>query len=251
MTTRSDPHTQPLTYPGDPIRVSGVLVGESFLPAPARDIQNVLADLDAIPLQRRSAVIAIGSNASKAQLIRKLRPQNPTVGPVPITCVRVQGLAAGVSAHVSRPGYIPATPIPAPGETASLVMAWLDSDQLTLMDETEPNYDRCLIDPRRFPVEFDTAEIDLSPMQWIYVSKHGYLVGDDGNAWRLSPQRELIGMLLSRSAALRHLAGSTPQTFISAMRNPDARDRVRELFRKEFQVRTHGPWATRAFDGKR
>jgi hypothetical protein len=85
-------------------------------------------------------VIAVGSNGSPAQLHRKLAGRTGVL--VPMTYVAVGGLVPGVSAHVSRPGYVPATPVLLPGATGRLVLLWLDDAQLAAVDATEPNYHR-------------------------------------------------------------------------------------------------------------
>jgi hypothetical protein len=176
------------------------------------------------PAAQRTPVLAVGSNASPAQVRRKMA--NATLPTrVPITAVRVHGLAVGVSAHVSRPGYLPATPVPDPAAESELWMVWLDSAALAAMDATEPNYHRVRLSSR-YPVH-------LTPGQpvtdgWVYLSRHGHLLNAAGEPRRLTDQATLITALLAEVPALRALAGTTPQQWIERTRDPDARETIRD-----------------------
>ena len=148
----------PLTYPGTPpwrpaivVTDAAVLVleprsdaslGEWLLRTDAgtdertvtgprgMPLDDYLRDTDSLPMASLTPVLAVGSNASPAQLRRKLANAGlPTL--VPVTAVTVRGLAVGVSAHVSRPGYLPATPVPGTGVESSLWVVWLDEASLT------------------------------------------------------------------------------------------------------------------------
>jgi hypothetical protein len=196
---------------------------------PRLGVDDVLAELGVAPLRRRTPVIAVGSNASPAQLRAKLGPARLVV---PLTRTRTHGIAVGVSAHVSRPGYVPATPVPAPGEFATLFALWLDEEQLAVMDATEPNYDRV---PLRVPVADAADGAGIDGCQ-VYVSKHGHLLSADGMGRRLLPQRQLISSLLAESRALRELAGSTPESWIERMRSTEHRADVRRLWIREGRV---------------
>jgi hypothetical protein len=171
-------------------------------------------------------VLAVGSNASPAQLRRKLNSAGlPTL--VPITAVRVRGLAVGVSAHVSRPGYLPATPIPSAGAVSDLWVLWLDEAALAAVDATEPNYERVLL-PDRCPVRLTTGQ--PVPECWVYLSRHGYLLNEAGEPRRLTDQPTLISALLAEIPALPPLAGTTPREWIERTRDVAVRDAIREVF---------------------
>jgi hypothetical protein len=249
--TGIDPLTAPLTYPGVPPWRPAVLVtdqevlslqplGDAPLGAwivrarPAGDtsgpsgppdmpLDEYLQDAGGSPAVLRAPVLAVGSNASPAQIRRKLANADlPTQ--VPITAVRVRGLAVGVSAHVSRPGYLPATPVPDPAAESELWMVWLDTAALAAVDATEPNYHRVRLSSR-YPVH-------LTPGQpvtdgWVYLSRHGHLLNTGGEPRRLTDQATLITALLTEVPALQRLAGTTPQQWMEQTRDPGVRDAIR------------------------
>jgi hypothetical protein len=253
--TGIDPLTAPLTYPGVPPWRPAVLVtdrevldlqplraapvGEWTVRAGDSDVEasgisglqdlpldRFLRDAGGAPVAQRTPVLAVGSNASPAQIRRKMaNAALPTQ--VPITAVRVHGLAVGVSAHVSRPGYLPATPVADPAAESELWMVWLDSAALAALDATEPNYHRLRLSSR-YPVH-------LTPGQpvtdgWVYLSRHGHLLNAAGQPRRLTDQATLITALLAEVPALRALAGTTPQQWIERTRDPGLRDTIRDHF---------------------
>jgi hypothetical protein len=232
------PLDAPLTYPGPVPEAPAVLVTRDDLteaePGPAppgrwltdgRALDDVLAGLDAAPIGARHPVVAIGSNASPAQLRRKFVEANPVI---PMARARVGGIVAGLSAHVSRPGYIAATPVRCRGEVSDLFVTWLDDDELRILDKTEPNYDRIRL-PRAHPVELPGGRPLVEP--WIYVSHHGYLTDPRGNPRRLSGQRELIESLLAEVPGLTGLAGADVREWLQRTRDESVREQIRELFR--------------------
>ncbi|MCO5997178.1 hypothetical protein [Actinoallomurus rhizosphaericola] len=180
-------------------------------------------------MAERRPVLAIGSNASPAQLVRKLARWMRVV--VPMTYARVSGLTAGASAHVSRPGYVPAVPVLSPGASAELIVLWLDDEQLTAVDRTEPNYHRT-----RLPASV-TAELPgRGPFSChLYAGRHGCLTGEDGTPIRLAGQAELLTGLLAASPRLARLTGArTPEEFVARARaDARLRDEVRRLWRDE------------------
>ncbi|NED97350.1 hypothetical protein G1H11_18800 [Phytoactinopolyspora alkaliphila] len=231
-----DPQSEPLTYPGRPVPGTGVILGDAFHQVNAAELDGLLRVEGGVPLSERTPVLAVGSNASPAQLRRKLPAQPPRRLVLPITAVDVGNLAPGVSAHVSRPGYVPATPVAAPGETSRLVVVWLDTSQLRAMDATEPNYDRTALPADRFPVRHETGAPSACSCE-VYVSHHGCLTDRSGAVRRLEPQSVLIQSLLAGSPALRELAGETPESFVCVMRrDPSARQKARRLFITEGRV---------------
>ncbi|NRQ39558.1 hypothetical protein HII36_48180 [Nonomuraea sp. NN258] len=240
---RDDPMARPLTYPGRLPGTSGVLVGDRFVPlrpvagapperwrADRERLGDLLGRLGRAPMTARHPVVAVGSNASPAQLRRKYagRPAGPVL---PMTLAVVPGLAPGVSAHVSRWGYVPAAPIEAPGESWRLFVLWPDDDELAALDATEPNYLRLPLPSRSGPVTAESGA-PLPPCS-VYVGRHGCLAGADGRARRLTGQAELIQALLDESPALRALCGGTPADFLAAVRETATREAARALFRAE------------------
>ncbi|EFL23169.1 conserved hypothetical protein, partial [Streptomyces himastatinicus ATCC 53653] len=127
------PAEVPLIYPGRPVTTPTLLTGGELHP------------LDLTLLERyrqRHPVIAVGSNASPAQLHYKLsRPGHPAT--VPMVPVLVHGIAVGCSAHIGRYGYVASAPYGDPAARTPLVVSWLDDAQLDAVDRTEvPNYQR-------------------------------------------------------------------------------------------------------------
>jgi hypothetical protein len=237
-----DPIAAPLTYPGAAPDGPAVLVTEVSVldvrpsrTAPlgewrvrlgddeGRPLDQVLGEREAVPMASRVPVLAVGSNAAPAQVRRKLATA------VPITAVSVNGLSVGVSAHVSTPGYVPATPILDPSaQNSPLWVTWLAPGELVTMDKTEPNYDR-------WPVP-GSCSVWLTSGQavagcWLYVSRHGHLIGPSGQPRKLIDQAGLISALLAECPGLAELAGTSPREWLSRVRDKRVRDDVRDLFR--------------------
>ena len=193
-----DPLHAPLTYPGHPPRPPAVLLigTDEFTVRPVRaaapgewlvrlgpdrpveptdtspPLDHVLREEAVAAVGQRTPVLSVGSNASPAQLRRKLASAGlRTV--VPMTAVRAHGLAVGVSAHVSTPGYVPATPVADPAAVSDLWVLWLDADAVRALDATEPNYQRMSV-PSRYPIRL-TSGVTV-PGCRMYVSRHGCLL---------------------------------------------------------------------------
>jgi hypothetical protein len=193
---------------------------------PRPPLDQYLQEAGCPPVTALTPVLAVGSNASPAQTRRKLAQAGlPTL--VPITAVTVRGLAVGVSAHVSRPGYLPATPVPDPDAVSNLWVVWLNPAALAAIDATEPNYDRVRLSAQR-PVQLVTGQ--PVPACWVYRSRHGYLVNQAGEPRHLTDQPTLISALLADLPALAELAGSTPQQWIERTRDAATRDTIRAAF---------------------
>lgn len=197
------PRDHPLSYPGVWPAGSGLLDGDELLP------------LDRLTHPGRTPVVAVGSNASPAQLRHKTAEFGVT-SPIPMVRARVTGIDIGVSAHVSRLGYVSASPVHAPAVTRELFVIWLDAEQLAMVDATEPNYDRVLLPAPDFRVELENGEALFDA--FAYVNHHGVLHHGDGVPRRHPGQRALITELLSKSPALRLLFGTTPEEFCARAR---------------------------------
>lgn len=217
------PLLEPLTYPGRWVDEATLLDGD------------VLRPLGDFPISAgRVPVLAIGSNGSPAQLSYKLR-QAGVSGQVPMLPVRVTGLSVGLSAHISRVGYVAASPFLAADATSTLLVTWLDEDQLTVVDSTElPNYWRVFLPSADVPV----ARLDGEPMPgggaFLYVNARGLLGRPDGSLRRSGEQRTVLAGLLAESARLRELFGQTPESWVERARE-DGQLAVRgsEVFRQE------------------
>ncbi|MCS0603898.1 hypothetical protein NX794_22185 [Streptomyces sp. LP11] len=203
------PRDHPLTYPGAWPDDSVLLHGDRLLP------------LEELARAGRTPVLAVGSNASPAQLRHKMA-EFGTDGPVPMTLAQVSGVEVGVSAHVSRMGYVSASPVRAPRTTTRLFVIWLDPAQLEVIDASEGvplphgNFRRAWLPAPDVRVEL--ADGGVLPGVFCYVNRHGVLRGDLGAPRRHPGQRELLAGLLRESAPLRELFGTTPETFSARSR---------------------------------
>ncbi|MEV4476152.1 hypothetical protein [Nonomuraea sp. NPDC049504] len=222
-----DPMAAPLTYPGRIPERSGVLDGDAYVPGEWRAAGELLAARGCAPLEARHRVVAVGSNAAPGQLRRKF--VNHGVRPVvPMALADVPGIAPGVSAHVSRWGYVPAAPVRTPGESSRLFVLWLDERQLAALDLTEPNYvRRPLTDP--LTLEDGTR----MPPPFVYEGRHGCLADGAGRPRRLTAQRPLIASLLDASAALRHVCGDTPEEFVENVRDDAVREAATRILQRQ------------------
>lgn len=247
-----DPVTSPLSYPGALPATHGLLADGCYLPLePHRHTGvgswKVAAEDGSLKLDvllerhgraaaaRRYPVLSLGSNAAPAQLRRKFGRQG-IEAIVPMVRARVSGIAQGISAHVGKAGYVPATGLSAPGRDAELFVAWLDDEELKAVDVTELNYDRVLLPGERFRVELPSGE-RLGACS-AYISKWGCLTDPAGRPWGLVSQRELLSALLAGSRALRELLGDTPEEFVrQAAADAAKRERARRIFQAEGWVR--------------
>jgi hypothetical protein len=234
-----DPIAHPLTYPGRLPPESGLLDGDRFLalrPGAAdgrpliggEPLDDVLRRRGSPGLADRHPMLAVGSNGSPAQVRRKLVTGGADAL-VPMTYVTARGLVSGVSAHVSRPGYVPAAPVLAPGTTGRFVVLWLDEEQLAVVDATEPNY-------RRIPLP---PEVTLDgPRPDVYAGRHGCLTDRHGTPFPLMAQDQLITALFADLPELARVTGADgPEEFAAKVSGDVAlRERVRSLWRREKRV---------------
>ncbi|MFS8199824.1 hypothetical protein ACLVWQ_14195 [Streptomyces sp. CWNU-52B] len=227
------PLDRPLVYPGVWPAESGVLDGDRLLP------------LTRLTFTDRVPVLAVGSNASPAQLRLKLRQYGLSSSRLPLVKARVTGLEIGVSAHVSTMGYVSASPFGAPGHTRDLFVTWLDAAQLAAVDESEgvtrPSgaYDRVPLPATGFRVELESGE-PLDDAQ-LYVNRHGVLHDGTGAARRHPGERRLLTELLAESPGLRKLFGSTPEEFCSRTRaDPRLAAEGTRLFAREGRTTASG-----------
>jgi hypothetical protein len=242
-----DPIAYPLTYPGRLPAESGLLDGDRFLALRERTgaspggwavddattLDDMLRSRGAPPLADRHPILAVGSNGSPAQLRRKLAGRASVL--LPLTYATVRGLVSGVSAHVSRPGYVPAAPVRVDGATGRLVVLWPDDAQLSVIDATEPNYHRLPL-PGTVTVSLD-GDAPLAGCR-LYAGRHGCLVDRNGGPFHLTGQAELVAGLLADLPVLGRLIGARDSGEFAARlrRDPELRERVRLLWRREGRV---------------
>ncbi len=190
-------------------------------------LDRVLGDEGVAPLDGRTLVVGVGSNAAPWLVLRKLHAAGAgTVVPF-VTCT-VTGIAVTHSAHVSAGGYIAMTPAGRPHGQVPLVAALLDAEQLAALDATEPNYERLLIDGERYPVHLDGGGRPTA--YHLYRSRHGVLCLD-GEPLPSMGQRDLHQRLFVDPDLAALVPGTTPDERLPALRTPAVQERVRALFR--------------------
>lgn len=204
------PRDHPLLYPGAWPRESGLLDGDRLLP------------LDDLVHEDRAPVLAVGSNASPGQLRHKMAESGIT-SPIPMVKARVTGVDVGVSAHVSRMGYVSASPFNSPDAVRELFVIWLDAEQLAVVDASEGvplpngNYGRAWLPASE--VRIDLADGVTLPGVYSYVNRHGVLHNGTVEPRTHPGQRALLTELLVESARLRELFGATPEEFCARARS--------------------------------
>jgi hypothetical protein len=125
---------------------------------------------DAEPdLSGRTAVLAYGSNASPAVLVRKLAAL-PDV-PLPLIYAELVDFDVVYSAHISPYGAVPATLQRSPGTHAPVHVAYATEEQLAALVSTEPNYElRELTGAELY------SELGEEPTSLLaFISRHGCL----------------------------------------------------------------------------
>ncbi|MCC5474345.1 hypothetical protein [Streptomyces barringtoniae] len=221
------PRDHPLTYPGAWPGDSGLLHGDRMFP-----LERLVYD-DRVP------VLAVGSNACPGQLRHKMA-EFGIDSPVPMVRSRVSGLEVGISAHVSRLGYVSASPVKSPRALRELFVIWLDRRQLEVIDASEPHFRRGWLPAPQVRIELpDGCALTGA---YAYVNRHGVL-HDGTGAPRRHPgdQRALLGELLVRSTPLRALFGVTPEEFCArARRDPELCARGTRLFAEQKWVTESG-----------
>ncbi|MFG3023440.1 hypothetical protein ACGFZQ_33665 [Streptomyces sp. NPDC048254] len=204
------PRDHPLTYPGIWPADSGLLDGDRLVP-----LDRLVHDDGRVP------VLAVGSNASPAQLQHKMA-ESGVSGPIPMVRTRVTGLDVGVSAHVSRLGYVSASPVRSPATVRELFVVWLDRHQLEVIDASEGvplpggNFGRAWLPVP--DVRVDLADGTTLNGVHAYVNRHGVLHDGTGIPRRHPGERALLTGLLAESGELRSLFGATPEEFCARAR---------------------------------
>ncbi|MFF9815551.1 hypothetical protein [Streptomyces sp. NPDC014006] len=202
------PRENPLLYPGVWPRDSGLLDGDRLLP------------LDRLVYDDRAPVLAVGSNACPGQLRHKM-DEFGISSPVPMVRARVTGVDIGVSAHVSRLGYVSASPVRSPSCVRDLFVVWFDTEQLTVIDASEGvplpdgNFRRAWLPAPDVRVEL--ADGRILPGVYSYVNRRGVLHNGDRAPRRHPGQRALLTELLA-SERWRELFGVTPEEFCARAR---------------------------------
>ena len=123
----------------------------------------------------RCPILAVGSNQSPEQLIRKFNGSN--LGPIPVIRARLKDFDIVYSPHVASYGSIPATLRHSPGTRVTLFVNWLTPAQVVRMHETEipaGNYHFGELDAIELQLDFGPAMTSA----YVYSSRRGSLTRD-------------------------------------------------------------------------
>jgi hypothetical protein len=163
----SDSFRHALSYPFEIPSRSYIVTGGRY---------EVVPDAAPSPdITGRRPVLALGSNQSPHQLIRKFKDRR--LGPIPVVRGRLRDFDIVYSAHVAAYGSIPATLRHCPGAAVTLFVNWLDPAQEARMHETETatgNYHYGRLDG--ITLRMETGG-DLTSA-FVYVSRRGALARD-------------------------------------------------------------------------
>ena len=121
-------------------------------------------------LEGRIPVLAIGSNRSPEQLLRKFGDQNV----LPVTRVKLCDYDVVYAAHIASYGSIPAVLARSPGTIVDIAITWLTKLQLQRMHETEAigiNYDYGIADSLKINADYDYKNQNIG----CYLGRRGCL----------------------------------------------------------------------------
>ena len=121
-------------------------------------------------LEGRIPVLAIGSNRSPEQLLRKFGDQDF----LPVTCVKLCDYDVVYAAHIASYGSIPAVLARSPGTIVDIAITWLTKLQLQRMHETEAigiNYDYGFSDSLKINADYDYKNHNIG----CYLGRRGCL----------------------------------------------------------------------------
>lgn len=214
-----DNSNTPLEYPWNPPEASGLMSGQDFflfelaelrrlgqshVKVPnerhlgeTESINHYLLESNAVTIDARFLVVAVGSNASPSVMRKKFLNGTKSISLVlPFVRGTIHGIDVGHSAHASAGGYIAAAPYANPDQERELWASWLDADQLKVLDDTEPNYQRVLVQNSDYPFKLENGETPES--YYIYESKRG-LIAEAGVTQPLMSQTDLFDWLRGRT----------------------------------------------------
>ena len=204
---------------------------------PELSLDQALAAAGAVLTADRIASVAVGSNASPAQMARKFAAQGVS-GLVPMVVAQVTGVGVGFAAHVAAAGYVPTAPLPSDA-TQDLAVLLLDPSQVVALDATEPNYRRAVLDAARTEVVLPSGEVLTSVA--VYAGERGMLgVGGDPLPYPRTQDQLLDELFAAVPALADTVGGHDASAFTAACRaDPRTRERVRDVLVDAGLVLTH------------
>jgi hypothetical protein len=190
-----------LRLASQPGRRLGEWLVESTGAAGSAVLDQVLQRAGAAPADLRTPVLAVGSNASPAQLSNKFARAADAA--IPVVKAHVFGVRLAFSAHINPSGYIPAgvRVSEEPDRPLRTWVTFLDDAQLRLMDSTEPSYLRVsLVHPSgRSILELESGEALQSCD--VYRTRRSVLDLEASGPAGLISQADLRQLIATRCAA--------------------------------------------------
>ncbi|MBT2519834.1 hypothetical protein [Arthrobacter sp. ISL-28] len=226
----------PLQYPWNPPKTSGLINGDDFLPLQpaAWRLNKALVEADAARLDSRFLVVSIGSNSSPDVMRRKFaRYKQPVSRTLPLIRGQLSNIGIGHSAHVSRAGYIAAAPYFQMGARSTVWASWLDERQLMALEETEPNYRRIQLRGEACPLVMDNGECPETFS--LFTSRWGILTDGNGENLPFSDQPALFRLLAGSNISEdledgRSFFQEPPQRIAEKLALPSAQAWAKEWF---------------------
>jgi len=159
-------------------------------------------------LAGRRPVLAVGSNQSPDQLIRKFKDLD--LGPIPVIRARLADFDIVYSSHVASYGSIPAMLRHSPGTRVTLFVNWLTPEQERRMHATETateNYGFGMLDGIELSLELG----DALTSAFVYAGRRGSLMRDglpvalaaveaEGRVWPSMTQEQIQHLVRDRLA---------------------------------------------------
>lgn len=175
-------------------------------------LDDVLATHAAPTVDARFPVASYGSNGDPAVLRRKFGAGGVS-DIVPLLPGRMANACLAASAHVSRPGYIPAAALRRDGSSLPVVVAWLDAEQVRCLDATEVNYRRLTADTTVHELVLASGETLEGAV--LYGTTWGVIPPDQDG---FSSQIDVWQQALAASASLRALLSVAPSVDENSLR---------------------------------
>jgi hypothetical protein len=187
-----------------------------------------LSNLAATVMGQRFPVVAVGCNAAPGRLIQKFS-NILGMAVIPLTAANVANIAVAHSAHVSRAGYIPYSPRHSI-DGARLFVLWLDINQLSRLDATEPNYTRLTLSDLDRSVVIEASGEPLSAYSF-YRSRWGLLRIPPHDAPVAATTQEEVFSLLAKTSRFSLLLPELSLGLEVAMRRLAADTTLRDAIR--------------------
>ena len=198
--------------------------------------QDLYADDAAKHRENRTPVLAVGSNQSPEQILRKFQGNDWS----PIACEKcsIKDFDTVFSAHITSYGSIAAALHASPGTTVNLFVNWLDDAQLEAMHPTELGHENYVF-ARLIDIELKIENGPILSEVYFYRGNAGAYapnglpiplaeVEAEGRQWSAMKQRDVQSHLTSSIASNL----SVEQFVLSSISEIDERNQRRSLMER-------------------